>query len=57
MLLYVLVFLGGAQLLHGEFLDAIATAEEGLRIAADTGLTALTGSIRRYRGGTRCRHR
>jgi DNA-binding CsgD family transcriptional regulator len=43
MLLYALVFLGGAQFLHGEFLDAIATAEEALRIAADTGLTALTG--------------
>jgi len=45
MLLYALVFVGGAQLLQGEFLDAIATAEEGLRIAADTGQTALTGAF------------
>jgi DNA-binding CsgD family transcriptional regulator len=45
MLLYALVFVGGVQLLQGEFLDAIATAEEGLRIAADTGQTALTGAF------------
>jgi DNA-binding CsgD family transcriptional regulator len=43
MLLYALAMLGGAQLLRAEFLDAIATAEEGLRITADTGLTALAG--------------
>ncbi|HEX8008015.1 MAG TPA: AAA family ATPase, partial [Trebonia sp.] len=45
MLPYALVHLAGAQLLRGEFLDAIATAEEGLRITADTGLTALTGAF------------
>ena len=34
-----------AQLLHGEFLDATATAEEGLRIAADTGQTHVTREL------------
>jgi DNA-binding CsgD family transcriptional regulator len=40
-----LFFLAEAQLLRGEFLDATASAEEGLRIAADTGQTALTGEL------------
>ena len=42
---YALVDLAAAQLLHGEFLDAIATAEEGLRIAADTGQTHVTREL------------
>ncbi|HEX5290260.1 MAG TPA: AAA family ATPase, partial [Streptosporangiaceae bacterium] len=45
LLAYALVYLAGAQLLHGEFLDAIATAEEGLRIAADTGQTHVTREL------------
>ena len=45
LLAYALVYLANAQLLRGEFLDAIATAEEGLRIAADTGQTAVTGEL------------
>ena len=45
LLTYALVFLSDAQLLQGEFLDAMASAEEGLRIAADTGQTALTGLL------------
>jgi DNA-binding CsgD family transcriptional regulator len=42
---YVLIHLASAQDLRGEFLDAIASAEEGLRIAADTGQTGLTGQL------------
>src|SRR5262249_56113769 len=34
-----------AQGRRGEFLDAIATAEEGLRIAADTGQTHVTREL------------
>jgi DNA-binding CsgD family transcriptional regulator len=45
LLAYALVYLAAAQLLHGEFLDAIATAEEGLRIAADTGQTHVTREL------------
>jgi DNA-binding CsgD family transcriptional regulator len=45
LLAYALVYLATAQLLHGEFLDAIATAEEGLRIAADTGQTHVTREL------------
>jgi DNA-binding CsgD family transcriptional regulator len=45
LLAYALVYLATAQLLHGEFLDAIATAEEGLRIAADTGQTNVTREL------------
>ena len=44
-LAYTLVYLANAQLMLGEFLDAIATVEEGLRIAADTGQTGLTGEL------------
>ncbi len=36
-----LVYLASAQGLAGEFLDAVATVEEGLRIAADTGKSAM----------------
>ncbi len=45
LLAFTLVYLANAQLLQGEFLDAMASAEEGLRIAADTGQTALTGEL------------
>ncbi len=45
LLAYALVYLATAQGLHGEFLDAIATAEEGLRIAADTGQTNVTREL------------
>ena len=45
LLAYALVYLAAAQLLHGEFLDATATAEEGLRIAADTGQTHVTREL------------
>jgi DNA-binding CsgD family transcriptional regulator len=45
LLAYALVYLAVAQLLHGEFLDAIATAEEGLRIAADTGQAHVTREL------------
>jgi DNA-binding CsgD family transcriptional regulator len=45
LLAYALIYLASAQGLDGEFLDAIASAEEGLRIAADTGQTALTGQL------------
>ena len=45
LLAYALVYLATAQLLHGEFLDAIAAAEEGLRIAADTGQTHVTREL------------
>jgi DNA-binding CsgD family transcriptional regulator len=44
-LTYALIYLASAQLLSGEFLDAIASAEEGLRIAADTGQTGMTGEL------------
>jgi DNA-binding CsgD family transcriptional regulator len=42
LLVYALSNLAIAQALRGEFLDATASAEEGLRIAADTGQAALT---------------
>jgi DNA-binding CsgD family transcriptional regulator len=42
---YALVYVANAQLAYGEFLDATAAAEEGLRIAADTGQVALTGVL------------
>jgi DNA-binding CsgD family transcriptional regulator len=45
LLAYALVYLAHAQLLHGEFLDATATAEEGLRLAADTGQTHVTREL------------
>ena len=45
LLAYALVYLAIAQLLRGEFLDAIATTEEGLRIAADTGQTHVTREL------------
>ena len=45
MLAYALVYLGATHALRGEFLDARATAEEGLRIAADTGPTSLTEAL------------
>jgi DNA-binding CsgD family transcriptional regulator len=45
LLAYALVYLAHAQLLHGEFLDATASAEEGLRIAADTGQTTVTREL------------
>lgn len=44
-LAYALSYLADAQGLRGEFLDAMATAEEGLRIAADTGQVAVTGAL------------
>ena len=40
-----LACLASAQFLRGEFLDAITTAKEGLRIAADTGQAALAGAL------------
>jgi DNA-binding CsgD family transcriptional regulator len=45
MLVYALHYLANAQFMQGEILDATASAEEGLRIAADTGQTALTGEL------------
>ena len=45
LLTYALIYLASAQLLRGEFLDATASAEEGLRIAADTGQVGLTGQL------------
>jgi DNA-binding CsgD family transcriptional regulator len=45
LLAYALVFVASTQLLHGEFLDAMATAEEGLRIAADTGQVAVARAL------------
>ena len=42
---YALSYLADAQGLRGEFLDAIATAEEGRRIAADTGQVTVTGEL------------
>jgi len=45
LLAYALLYLASAQGLQGEFLDAMASAEEGLRIAADTGQSALTGQV------------
>jgi DNA-binding CsgD family transcriptional regulator len=45
LLAYALSNLAAAQALRGEYLDAMANAEEGLRIAADTGQTALTGHL------------
>jgi DNA-binding CsgD family transcriptional regulator len=45
LLAYALVYLAHAQLLHGEFLDATASAEEGLRLAADTGQTTVTREL------------
>jgi len=45
LLAYALSYLADAQGLRGEFLDAIATAEEGLCIAADTGQATVTGEL------------
>jgi DNA-binding CsgD family transcriptional regulator len=45
LLAYALCYLAGAQFHLGEFLDAMASADEGLRIAADTGQTTLTGML------------
>lgn len=45
LLAYALAYLANTQLMAGEFLDGMASAEEGLRIAADTGQSALTGSL------------
>ena len=45
LLAYALSYLADAQGLRGEFLDAIATVEEGLRIAADTGQTHVTREL------------
>jgi len=42
---YALISLTTAQVLRGEFLDAMASAEEGLRIAADTGQTSAIGTL------------
>jgi DNA-binding CsgD family transcriptional regulator len=41
LLAVTLVYLASAQGFAGDFLDAVATVEEGLRIAADTGQTAM----------------
>jgi DNA-binding CsgD family transcriptional regulator len=45
LLAYALSYLADAQGLRGEFLDAMATAEEGLRFAADIGQATLTGEL------------
>ena len=45
LLAYALTYLADAQGLCGEFLDATASAEEGLRIAVDTGQIALTSEL------------
>ena len=45
LLAYALSYVADAQGLRGEFLDAMATAEEGLRIAADTGQATVTGEL------------
>src|SRR5215831_5556911 len=45
LLAYALSYLADTQDLRGEFLDAMATAEEGLRIAADTGQATVTGEL------------
>jgi DNA-binding CsgD family transcriptional regulator len=45
LLVWALMYLANAQLMHGEFLDAMASAEEGLRIGADTGQAASTGVL------------
>jgi DNA-binding CsgD family transcriptional regulator len=45
LLAYTLSNLATAQVWRGEFLDATASAEEGLRIAADTGQSALVGHL------------
>jgi DNA-binding CsgD family transcriptional regulator len=45
LLAYALAYLASAQWGYGEFLDAMANAEEGLRLAADTGQAALSGVL------------
>jgi DNA-binding CsgD family transcriptional regulator len=45
LLAYALVYLANAQFAAGDFLDAMASAEEGLRIADDTGQASLTGLL------------
>ena len=45
LLAYALSYLADAQGLRGEFLDGMATAEEGLRIAADTGQATMTREL------------
>ncbi|HEX3517343.1 MAG TPA: LuxR family transcriptional regulator [Trebonia sp.] len=45
LLVSALIYLAEAQALCGEFLDATVSAEEGLRIAADTAQTALAGEL------------
>jgi DNA-binding CsgD family transcriptional regulator len=45
LLAYALTYLADAQGLCGEFLDATASAEEGLRIAVDTGQVALISEL------------
>jgi DNA-binding CsgD family transcriptional regulator len=45
LLTYALIYLASAQALRGEFLDAMASAEEGLRIATDIGQAGLTGQL------------
>jgi DNA-binding CsgD family transcriptional regulator len=42
LLAYALAYLASAQALRGEFLDAMASAEEGLRITVDIGQVGLT---------------
>src|SRR5262249_58686884 len=45
LLAYALSYLAEAQGLRGEFLDGMATAEEGLRIATDTGQATMTREL------------
>jgi DNA-binding CsgD family transcriptional regulator len=45
LLAHALGYLARAQGLHGEYLDATASAEEGLRIAADTEQSGLAGRL------------
>ena len=45
LLAYALLYLAHARFLRGEFLDAMATVEEGLRLAADTGQATAAGEL------------
>jgi DNA-binding CsgD family transcriptional regulator len=45
MLAHALGYLARAQGLYGEYLDAMASADEARRVAADTGQTGLTGRL------------
>ncbi|HUC26087.1 MAG TPA: AAA family ATPase [Streptosporangiaceae bacterium] len=45
LLAYALTYLASAEFAYGEFREAMAAAEEGLRIAADTGQAVLIGVL------------